>query len=678
MASPDPIVQERQYYLDLLGVSDDPVLTIADLRGMTAGSSSVKSAADVGNGFDKKLYTIINKTTTTSRALLDSLFTKRNSTDVDVRTYGAKGDGVTDDSAAINQAITENPGRVVRLTSGAIGSSIYLIGDTKSILLNQPNTSLVLDQGTIVQYAPNVSGAYVIISITAADCKVSGGKIIGDVDAHVGGGGEWGFGVQIGAGAHRFRLDNVNISKCWGDGIYVGTSNVGAPEDVSISNVIINDNRRQGLSVIAAIRLRVSNSAFLNTGLTAYTAPGAGIDIEPNPATTDTVDDFQISNVICYNNKGGGVLVSPNTMSVTGHFIGVRSIANQGYGGFNFASGNASTRPIYVTNCISKDNTTFGFENASSGCPVIIKGCISEWNSSRGVALTSPGSRVSDTNISNNGGNGLVVNAAASGSIITNTTVSSSARITPGQNIDISANSVYLYNVISDAGSNVNKPAWGFVIRAGANDNEFYGCKSIGVYAGAGTGWNDAGTNTYTDHDVTNSRAVSMLLGSTLNKFSTEVDTLGAGIWSLRYLGGPAGATKTAFYYNRTNDILFIGSASMRPITDSVGDIGQLAQKWSRIYVNQIVQQITTKVANYNMVTSDHLVVGNAAGITISLPDPTTVSAGVVYKVKNIFAGNLTVNSQGAAKTIDGAASQVIAQWAKMQVVSDGAQWLTV
>lgn len=57
MASPDPAVVERQYYLGLLGITDTPSLSLADLREMCAGGASVKSASNVVPAVTKALLT---------------------------------------------------------------------------------------------------------------------------------------------------------------------------------------------------------------------------------------------------------------------------------------------------------------------------------------------------------------------------------------------------------------------------------------------------------------------------------------------------------------------------------------------------------------------------------------------------------------------------------------------
>lgn len=98
-------------------------------------------------------------------------------------------------------------------------------------------------------------------------------------------------------------------------------------------------------------------------------------------------------------------------------------------------------------------------------------------------------------------------------------------------------------------------------------------------------------------------------------------------------------------------------------------------QKALSTYIGPVV-----KVGNYTLIDGESApLVTNGAAVTITLPDPTTVAAGRTrFTVKNINAAASTVVSAGTSKTIDGAASLSLAQWAKASFVSDGAQWLTV
>ena len=80
------------------------------------------------------------------------------------------------------------------------------------------------------------------------------------------------------------------------------------------------------------------------------------------------------------------------------------------------------------------------------------------------------------------------------------------------------------------------------------------------------------------------------------------------------------------------------------------------------------------------MLPGDGQIIANGASVTVTLPDPTTVGSGrtTEISVKNINAAACTVNSAGTSKTIDGAASKSLAQWAVGNYISDGTQWLSV
>jgi hypothetical protein len=72
-------------------------------------------------------------------------------------------------------------------------------------------------------------------------------------------------------------------------------------------------------------------------------------------------------------------------------------------------------------------------------------------------------------------------------------------------------------------------------------------------------------------------------------------------------------------------------------------------------------------------------IICNGASCAVTLPDPTTVVAWQNrITVKNLHATPTPVSSAGTSKTIDGAASVTVAQWATMRFVSDGTQWLSL
>lgn len=148
------------------------------------------------------------------------------------------------------------------------------------------NTELILN-GTITINNISFPSYNIIFCSNAKNIIISGGKIIGDIDSHIGTDGEFGYGITL-ASCENVVIKDINISKCWGDGIAILRDNWDSPTDVrpckniTIDNVICDSNRRQGLSVIALEGGLIRNSKFINTGTIKYTAPGYGIDLEPN------------------------------------------------------------------------------------------------------------------------------------------------------------------------------------------------------------------------------------------------------------------------------------------------------------------------------------------------------------------------------------------------------------
>jgi hypothetical protein len=100
-----------------------------------------------------------------------------------------------------------------------------------------------------------------------------------------------------------------------------------------------------------------------------------------------------------------------------------------------------------------------------------------------------------------------------------------------------------------------------------------------------------------------------------------------------------------------------------------------ITQKPLSAYIGPLV-----KFGNYTLIDGESApLLTSGTGVTITLPDPTTVTAGRTrFTVKNIHVSNATIVSAGAGKNIDGAAFLTLTQWAKATFVSDGTQWFSV
>lgn len=275
---------------------------------------------------------------------------------IDVKAYGAKGDGVTDDTWAINSAI--NHGSIKRRAIH-IPRGIYMINavsqerpyrnDNGGIVIEGRNIKLILDDNAELRAIPNDSVGYAIINVkNGQDVTIVGGSITGDREVHLGNRGEFGYGIQI-RNSKRVTIKNITISNCWGDGIFLGRMNAGTiNEDIAIERVLIKNNRRQGISILSAVGLSITDSIIENTH---GTAPGAGIDIEPN--IIDRLSDVLISNNVIRYNEGFGITIGGRTSIHRVHLL--NNIIEGSPRGIN-----VHTNPkfnSYVKDCKISENT---------------------------------------------------------------------------------------------------------------------------------------------------------------------------------------------------------------------------------------------------------------------------------------------------------------------------------
>lgn len=138
---------------------------------------------------------------------------------------------------------------------------------------------------------------------------IDGGTFVGDVRTHIGDKGEWGHGIKCN-GTTNVCLKNMTCSYHWGDGIdliegyYANRAGHINCDGVDISSVKCLYNRRQGMSIEAAINVTVSNSEFAYTGYPEFTSPGAGVDIEPWCDNEIKIRNISIDECNFHDNKG--------------------------------------------------------------------------------------------------------------------------------------------------------------------------------------------------------------------------------------------------------------------------------------------------------------------------------------------------------------------------------------
>lgn len=141
---------------------------------------------------------------------------------------------------------------------------------------------------------------------------MGGGEIVGDVRTHIyDEPSEFGHGMKC-VNSDNVLIKNISFKECIGDGFC--TSGTGPAKEeynfskgctnLSLINCTFDSNRRQGVSLTCAQNgLLIDKCRFINTGVISYTAPGSGIDFEPN-GDYDTFFNCKITNCVFSNNKG--------------------------------------------------------------------------------------------------------------------------------------------------------------------------------------------------------------------------------------------------------------------------------------------------------------------------------------------------------------------------------------
>lgn len=209
---------------------------------------------------------------------------------MNVRQFGAKGDGVNDDTANIQQALDT-------CSNVLIPSGTYMI-DTDVALLPKSGNKITLDNQTILKAITNDLERYHIFNISFVnDVEISGGTLQGDRDTHTGLTGEWGYCIKVQGTSDNIYLHDIYLLNAWGDGLCVDTTG-----SVKTERLHINNARRNGLSIIQ-VESFISNDDFIEN--TNGTAPQCGVDIEPDLGT-QKLNNVVFNNLHTKNNANVG------------------------------------------------------------------------------------------------------------------------------------------------------------------------------------------------------------------------------------------------------------------------------------------------------------------------------------------------------------------------------------
>lgn len=303
--------------------------------------------------------------------------------------FGAVGDGVTNDTEAIKSAVgaIKDGARTLRIPCGT-----YLVDE--DITLVSDMTLEGEGFNSIIKRIGADNDHYNVIACNGTDnVTIKNIHIMGERAEHIGTEGEWGMCIGL-RGCNNTTILNCKLTDAWGDGVYLGTGDNKCCSNTIIEGCIIDNNRRQGISVINSNRLVVRGCTITNTnGIN----PEGGIDFEAN-YDTDISKNNIVESCIFYGNNGGSIIVGnyivPYEIVVKNctssdkkglSTYGVSECAERGY----LTVQNCNFRN--VTRCIAiEDKSATGLFVRITNCELYVDGnigvCI-EYTSDRVVTL---------------------------------------------------------------------------------------------------------------------------------------------------------------------------------------------------------------------------------------------------------------------------------------------------
>jgi len=169
------------------------------------------------------------------------------------------------------------------------------------------NRTITFQQNSVLIVLPNDQPKHQALLVSnARNVKIINPNLKGERYQHKNSKGEWGMGINI-LSSSNIIIIKPNIKDFWGDGIYIGRTGKQMTycSGVNISGGVLDNNRRNGISIISGKDVTIENMVIKNTN---GTNPMAGIDLEPN-LNDEYLYNINLNNVTTINNKIDGIKV---------------------------------------------------------------------------------------------------------------------------------------------------------------------------------------------------------------------------------------------------------------------------------------------------------------------------------------------------------------------------------
>ncbi|WP_316742787.1 right-handed parallel beta-helix repeat-containing protein [Pedobacter antarcticus] len=219
-------------------------------------------------------------------------------------------DGSIDYTDVLQQGLNNNR-KVIMPNFSVLINDKGLLLKSNSIVFFKNNSKIIMapsDRGADSKDHYDILRINNVENVTVYNCV-----LVGDRKNHKNNIGEWGMGIGI-RSSKNVSIINANVSNCWGDGIYLGTTKRKLnktdrtyipTENITIKYARVDYNRRNGISITNGKDVTVSKCLVSNT---SGTLPMSGLDIEPN-SSLDVISNITIDNLITYRNSQDGLLI---------------------------------------------------------------------------------------------------------------------------------------------------------------------------------------------------------------------------------------------------------------------------------------------------------------------------------------------------------------------------------
>ncbi len=307
---------------------------------------------------------------------------------VSVKDFGAVGDGLTDDTAALAAAFAAH-------NQLLFPEGTYLVDATgypakRAVLYSAGVDNVVLSgYGATIKFKNSASGPIglnFVEIVNANNALIEGLTFDGNRQNQ-----NFGYHAIAFFGGKNLTVRDVYAKNMYFDGIYVRASNVNDantyPERVLIDNVVCDACGRNGTSIIGANGITLQNSVFKNT----VGDPGAGVDVEPNVSDIYGVRNLMIDNCTFVQNDGRGLVITGNAPANPGetpYCINAR-ITNT-IAGKNSVAQNATIRGCDIGIFYAEDVVINGYSNtAGESYDPMDAGLITINNTAQRVSLSN-------------------------------------------------------------------------------------------------------------------------------------------------------------------------------------------------------------------------------------------------------------------------------------------------